>query len=231
MKIHILQHVPFETPGVIEAWIKNNKHEASVTQFYNGDKLPPVPSFDWLIVMGGPMGVNDEDRIPWLKEEKSFIKSVINDDKVVIGICLGAQLIASVLGARVFANEEKEIGWFPVKTTIYAAELFSFLPRTITVFHWHGDTFDLPENALLLAESDACKNQLFVWNEKVTGIQFHLEVTEESVKGMVENCRAEIKPAKYVQTEDDILSGGEFLSNCNSLMMTFLDNLADKYPG
>jgi GMP synthase (glutamine-hydrolysing) len=233
MKAHILQHVHFETAGIIETWLKNNRHEFSVTRFYLDEELPESASFDWLIIMGGPMGVYDEDKIEWLKKEKAFIREAISNNKVVIGICLGAQLIASALNAVVFPNKEKEIGWLPVKTTVNKAknDLFSSFPEEMTVFHWHGDTFNLPEGAVLIAESDACKNQLFVLNDRVIGIQFHLEVTENSVKGMVENCRNELIPAKYIQSDEQILSAAQFYAGCNQLMFDFLNNLYSRFPG
>jgi len=233
MRAHILQHVSFETAGIIEAWLKKNNHEYFITGFFRGDKLPPQNSFDWLIVMGGPMGVYDEDKISWLKEEKAFISEAIKNNKVVLGICLGAQLIAAALNADVFPNNEKEIGWMPVKSVVKTKDnyLFSLFPEEITVFHWHGDTFNLPESAMLIAESVACKNQLFVLKDRVIGIQFHLEVTEESVKGMVENCRNELVPGNYIQSEDKILSSKQYFAGCNNLMTSLLDKMAEKFPG
>jgi len=233
MRAHILQHVPFETAGIIETWLIKNNHEYSVTGFFRGDKLPPQNSFDCLIVMGGPMGVYDEDKISWLKEEKAFISEAINTNKFVLGICLGAQLIAAALNADVFPNNEKEIGWMPVKSVVNTKDnyLFPLFPEEITVFHWHGDTFNLPENAVLIAESDACKNQLFVLKDRVIGIQFHLEVTEESVKGMVENCRDELVQGDFIQSEGQILSSKQFFTGCNNLMISLLDKMAEKFPG
>lgn len=231
MRIHILQHVSFESPGIIDNWIKTKNYPVSYTRFYQGEPLPDISSFDWLIIMGGPMSANDEDKISWLKDEKVFIKKAIDNNKVVIGICLGAQLIANVLGSEIYPNELKEIGWFPIKTTIYATDhdLFSSLPRAIHVFHWHGETFYLPPDALLLAESDACKNQLFVWNERVIGLQFHFEVTQSLLVGMVENGKNELKKAKYVQLSEEILSGKEFIQPCNTMMTNFLEKLEDKF--
>ncbi|MFO7445184.1 MAG: type 1 glutamine amidotransferase [Ignavibacteriaceae bacterium] len=231
IKIHSLLHVPYETPGSIEKWVKNKKHDLTATEFYNNGLLPSLSTFDWLLVMGGPMSVHDEDKHPWLKEEKQFIRSAIENDKVVIGICLGAQLIAAVLGADVYPNEHKEIGWFPIHTTIHATDhdLFSSLPRAVNVFHWHGDTFDLPEGALLLAESNACKNQLFVLNEKIIGMQFHLEVNEELIKGMVQHGKGELKKNTYVQVEDEIIGRTEFIHQNNTLLESILDNLESKF--
>ena len=153
------------------------------------------------------MGVNDGDRFPWLVQEKRFIAEFIKTGKPVLGICLGAQLIASAMGARVYPNSLKEIGWFPVKKIASPDDVMNF-PERIEVFHWHGDTFDLPQGAVRLAESKACKNQAFQMGKHVIGLQFHLETTPESLQGLVANCREELIPSPFVQTEEQIQSAG-----------------------
>jgi len=230
VRIHVLQHVPFETPGIIQTWIRNKNHKLTTTKFFVDDSLPELSSFDWLIVMGGPMSSYDEEKYLWLKKEKEYIKAAIKNDKVVIGICLGAQLTANALGADVYPNKYKEIGWFPIRTGAQSSghSLFSSLPKELNVFHWHGDTFDLPGGATLLAESEACKNQLFIWNEKVFGIQFHLEITEELIKGLIENGKAELQENTYVQYEEEILGNAELIQKSNSLMESFLNKLEKK---
>jgi GMP synthase (glutamine-hydrolysing) len=231
IKIHTLQHVEYETPGSIEAWAKNNEFEMSFTRFYVSAELPELNSFDWLLIMGGPMSVHDEDKFPWLKREKEFIKSAIENDKVVIGICLGSQLIAQQLGAEVYPNEYKEIGWYRIQTTIHASDddLFSPLPRAFQAFHWHGDTFTLPDDALHLAETDACKNQLFIWKEKVIGIQFHPEITQPLLKNMIDNGKSELKNEKYIQPADYILEQTELIAQSNDLMESILNNMKNKF--
>lgn len=172
--------------------------------------------------MGGPMGVHDEKKHPWLKAEKQFIENAIKSDKVVIGICLGAQLIADVLGAKVFPSQYKEIGWFPVHLTNEGKKVLGDFPEDFTAFHWHGDTFDLPSGAKHLAGSVACKNQAFLY-DKVLGLQFHLESTEASVKALIDNCRQEIVPASHIQNEESILNHMDNVPS-NSLLMTKLLN-------
>ena len=115
MRAHYLQHVPFEALGSIESWLQNAGYEISCTQFFNSVELPEIADIHFLIVMGGPMSVNDEQKHPWLTTEKRFIKNTIEAGKPVLGICLGAQLIANSMGGEVFQNAEKEIGWFPVE--------------------------------------------------------------------------------------------------------------------
>lgn len=206
MRVHYLQHVPFEGLGSIETWLQSVRAEVSVTRFFEDPVLPGVDDLDLLIVMGGPMSVNDEDVYPWLGAEKEFIHSAIEQDKAVIGICLGAQLIASAMGASVRPNPEKEIGWLPVagEATGNPEEIFSF-PLELPVFHWHGETFDLPEGALRLARSDACENQAFQLGRRVIGMQFHLETTPDAARDIVHHCRDELQPARYVQSGAEIL--------------------------
>ena len=179
MRIHFLQHHPLESPGCISEWALSSHCTIAGTRVYQTDLLPRVSEFDWLIMMGGPMGAHEDTEYPWLAKEKQLIERAIEKGKTVLGICLGAQLIADVLGARVYPNKEKEIGWFPIELTDggRSSPVTWFLPRRLTVLHWHGDTFDLPEGAVHLAWSEACSNQAFTYNERVIGMQFHMEMT------------------------------------------------------
>lgn len=207
MRAHYLQHVPFESLGFMQPWLEAAGCEISCTRLYESTDFPALDAFDLLIIMGGPMSVNDEVTLPWLAPEKAFVKSAIQAGKRVFGVCLGAQMIASAMGARVYRNRVKEIGWLPVKSTnAVGDDLFRF-PRSIDVFHWHGETFDLPSGAIRLASSEACPNQAFQLGRSVIGLQFHLETTPECARLLVENCRADLRPiTRYVQSEVDILS-------------------------
>jgi len=198
MRAHYLQHVPFEGLGSIEPWLKNTGYEISGTRFFDSPLLPKVEDIDFLIIMGGPMSANDEQRHPWLKVEKEFIKKVIQAGRPTLGVCLGAQLIACSLGGEVFPAPEKEIGWFPVRAagSRKNKNVFCF-PEEIEVLHWHGETFTLPENAIRLAESSVCGNQAFQIGTRTIGLQFHLEVTPFSTRAMVENCRDELTEGDY----------------------------------
>ena len=158
MRAHYLQHVPFEGLGIIKPWLKAEGYELTNTRFYESAVFPDLNEVDLFIVMGGPMSVNDEVEFPWLVEEKQFIRRCIEEEKSVLGICLGAQLIASSLGARVYPNHVKEIGWFTVEGVLSPnREAFCF-PLSQEVFHWHGETFDLPTGAFRLARSEGCEN-------------------------------------------------------------------------
>ena len=203
MRVHVLQHVPYEGIGSIASWLESQKATIRYTRFFEADPLPSPGSVDTVIAMGGPMSVNDEDKLPWLISEKQFIRDAILQGIPVLGICLGAQLIAGAMGAKVYRNPVKEIGWCPVRAIPAATEKFR-LPTDCTVFHWHGETFDLPPGAVLLASSDGCKNQAFQINRNVIGLQFHLEATPESVSALVENCRDELVFGDYVQSEAEL---------------------------
>ncbi|WP_234571072.1 type 1 glutamine amidotransferase [Rhodohalobacter sp. 614A] len=206
MRAHYLQHVSFEGLGTIEAWLLDQGFEITGTRFFESTILPDPNDIDVLIIMGGPMSVNEEEKYPWLVEEKKFIREMIDTGKPILGICLGAQLIASALGSKVYPNSEKEIGWFPVTSVLPETSSCFTFPYSLSVFHWHGETFDLPKEATLLAGSNACKNQAFQIGPSVIGLQFHLEMTPDVVQALVANCRDELVPSTFVQSEQEILS-------------------------
>ncbi len=227
MKIHYLQHVPFEDVAYIGNWAKENGIHLGRIRLYENDPYPPLSDVETLIIMGGPMGTGDDQIYPWLKTEKAYIREAIHSNKVVIGICIGAQLIAVALGAKVYQNSVKEIGWFPVHKTPQAhnTSFGKILPESFMAFHWHGDTFDLPSGAVHLARSEACENQAFVYCDRVIGLQYHLETTKESAEALIKNCSHEIVEAKYIQTEKEILSDQSRFDKINSEMKRLLDHL------
>ncbi|CAH9014919.1 type 1 glutamine amidotransferase [Candidatus Nitrosacidococcus sp. I8] len=229
MNIHYFQHVSFETLGSIEPWAHSHHHYLSGTRFYQGQSLPNLEEIDWLVVMGGPMNIYEEQIYPWLTQEKEFIEQVIKADKGVIGVCLGAQLIADVLGASVIKNPDKEIGWFPVEFTQGAknSSWLNFLPQGLEVFHWHGDTFTLPKGAIHIAQSEGCIQQGFVYNKKVLALQFHLEIQTKNAQKLIEHCGDELGLGKYIQTQDQILNNEEGFKKAKEAMITLLDKLPD----
>ncbi len=219
MKIHWLQHVPFEGLGCIEPWLVENGHVAACTRFWAGDRLPDAGSAGGLIVMGGPMGVYDEAAYPWLVEEKALIKKIIAQNKPVLGICLGAQLISEVLGASVRKNDQREIGFFPVAGD---GHLF---PAEFSAFHWHGDTFGIPDGTVHLASSAACANQAFIYKDNVLALQFHLETTEESLLSLYEHCENEITGGPFIQTLEKMTPFFPMLGEANKQMFGLLKRL------
>ncbi len=232
MRIHYLQHVSFEDPANIVGWAREKGHSLTGTHLYNYEAVPDISQFDWLIVMGGTMNIYEEKKYPWLKYEKQFIREAIDSRKVVLGICLGAQLIADVLGGKVTKNQEREIGWLPVtfNSEAFRSPLFESFPETCCVFQWHGDTFStLGEGAACIASSEACKHQAFIYKERVIGFQFHMESTETSIFSLLNNCADELTGGDYVQTEKQIQSGMGLLKTANSLMDDFLNRLEAYY--
>lgn len=228
MNIHYLQHVPFEGLGSIEDWVRRGGHTLGATRFYLGEPLPPVQKVDLLVVMGGPMNIYEEAKYQWLADEKRFIERAIAAGRRVLGICLGAQLVADVLGAKVYANADKEIGWFRVETTeaASASALFAAFPQRIDVFHWHGDTFDIPACAAHVARSVGCANQAFVYDERVVGLQFHLETTPASAQSIIAQCADEIVEGRYIQVPQAILADARRFHAINCVMQELLDRLA-----
>lgn len=226
MRAHYFQHVHFEGLGSIEPWLVSNGYELTSTRFFESDRLPNPDAIDFLVVMGGPMSVNDEDKYHWLVLEKQFVRKFIESGKPVLGICLGAQIIATAMGANVFPNTLKEIGWFPIQKVSSTDDSIFHFSFSEIVFHWHGETFDLPLGAKRLAKSEGCENQAFQLGERVMGLQFHLEMTPKSVREIVSNCRDELVPSKYVQTEEEILSASSSrFKSTNDLMSNILSFL------
>lgn len=218
MKVHVLQHVPFEGIGSMASWLSARDASITHSRFYESADLPDQAGLDLVIVMGGPMSVNDEAVFPWLVEEKQFLRDAVQRGLPIIGICLGAQLIASALGARVYPNSAREIGWFEIEATPSASDVFRFPHRT-SVFHWHGETFDLPAGATRLAKSAACANQAFQIGKRVIGLQFHLEMTPECIDSIIKNCRNELVEEAYVQTEAAIRAASNVECAKNNRLM------------
>ena len=230
MRVHWFQHVPFEGLGSMQAWFDEAGYTLSKTGWFAGDAAPGVDDYDWLIVMGGPMGVADEGQHPWLREEKSAIRAALDAGKPILGICLGAQLIAHVLGAEVAPNGHKEIGWFPVRLTQNAAlsPFFADFPEVFDAFHWHGDRFNCPRRGLRMARSEACDQQAFVFNERVLGLQFHLETTEASAAALIEHCGDELVPAPGVMQPAQMLGDAQRFEAINRLMAALLARMAEQ---
>ncbi len=232
LRLHYLQHVPFEGPGRILSWAETAGAAITATRLYRDEPLPATSAFDLLVIMGGPMSTHDTDRHPWLVPEKAFIRHAIDAGKAVLGICLGAQLVAEALGARVYPNERREIGWFAIQRTAPAAghPIGACLPPRLTVFHWHGDTFDLPAGSLALARSAACRHQGFVFGRRVVGLQFHLETTPETMQALIANGSDDLRPGPYVQTVEDMQKGVEFCTSNHDVLAAILNQLAAASP-
>ena len=225
MNLHVFQHVPFEGPARIGAWATARGHRVTTTRWFAGDRPPSHASVDALVVMGGPMGVYEEDKYAWLREEKRFIRQAILNGKRILGVCLGAQLLADVLGARVYPHTCKEIGWFPITRTPDATQskLLAAFPKDLEVFHWHGDTFDIPAEATHVLQSAACPNQAFVLEERVVGLQFHIEIEPAGVDSLVRHCGNDLRLGRCVQSAAEIrVERGQF-GRIHAVVKEFLD--------
>jgi GMP synthase-like glutamine amidotransferase len=228
MRIAIFQHVPFEGPALVGRWAEQRGHSVGVTRWDLGEAGPAVDDVDLLAIMGGPMSVGETVEHPWLLDEKRCLGEIIGAGRPIVGICLGAQLLAEALGGKVFPNAEKEIGWFPCRRESDAGStcLLDDLPETFPAFHWHGDTFTLPAGAVRLASSEATANQAFQSGDRLLGLQFHWDYTAESIESMLEHCSGELDAGPFMQTPQAIRSHVDRLSTTGKLMFAALDALA-----
>ncbi len=228
MKIHILQHVHFEGPGYIAEWAVKNGHTLSYTKFFEAFTIPLPIDIDLLIVLGGSMSVNDTKNFPWLCDEKDYIYHLAKKGCRILGICLGAQLIASAYGMDVYPNKVKEIGWFPVqKNPDLELDFFEKLATSLPAFHWHADTFEMPGRANRLFSSEACANQGFVVNNRVFALQFHWEVTRESLKELIAFCGDDLEEDTWVQPVKRLHGTDEDFTAINQRMEELLDYIAN----
>jgi GMP synthase-like glutamine amidotransferase len=222
----VFTHVPFEGPAAIRDWLTSKGITSNKLQCDDDIDWQSLILPDWLVIMGGPMSVNDTDSHPWLKSEIAFIRHAIDAGKKVLGICLGGQLIARALGANVTRNSQKEIGWFPVSATTEGSrhplgKVFSASP---SVLHWHGDTFAIPDGAVHLARSEACGNQAFAWQSNVLALQCHLEMGRKHVERLVESCASELaQGGPFIQPAGTILGADAPFEASSALLYEALD--------
>lgn len=227
MKIQVFQHVPFEGPGTIAPFLEaSGQHHIDIVHLYRGE-LPSKDDSDLLVVMGGPMGVYDESEYSWLVEEKHAIGRHLDAGGKALGICLGAQLIASVMGAEVRSMGYREIGWYQVDTEPQWQDGWSqgLFPEHFEPLHWHGDTFDIPTGATRIGSSAACENQGFVVGDQIVALQFHLEFDARSVRRLAKAVPAELDGSAHVQTESQMLADEQRFKDANSLMQKLLGRI------
>ena len=237
IQVYSLQHAPCEDPGYILQWLEENQISHHAVRLFQNTPLPDPAVVDLLIIMGGPMNIYEETIYPWLIKEKIFIRKIIDDGKPVLGICLGAQLISSVLGGGVSRSPHPEYGWHKVLKVEEVSPAISgqtgktgtdIFPDIITVFQWHQDTFQIPPGAVQIYYADKCKNQAFLHNSHVIGLQFHPEMDEPAIRGFLIQSRSELEEKGLGHLEEDIISqinlcscGHGFISD----MMKYLTNL------
>ncbi|MFZ5724125.1 MAG: type 1 glutamine amidotransferase [Pseudomonadota bacterium] len=224
MRILCLQHVPFEPPAAIADWAQRHRHRLDAVLMRDGVQLPRLTEVDLLVLMGGPMSVHDETTLPWLGDEKQYLRRAIHSGKAVLGVCLGAQLIAEALGAPVTRNRYREIGWFPLRRESgLSPQHAALLPASLNAFHWHGETFALPPGTVRLASSAACTNQVFCAGDRILGLQCHLEATPASAQALVQHCGDELVAAPYVQPAADFLAAPQRFVAANQALDRLLD--------
>lgn len=225
-EFQVFQHVPFEGPGAIADWAGERGGELKAVRWFAGERphTPPGPE-SRVVVMGGPMSVHDEGRYPWLREEKHWLQEHLERGGAVLGICLGAQLPAEILGARVYPLGCREIGWFPVRRAPEAGGTVweKVLPPEFPAFHWHGETFDIPSGAVRLAASEACRNQAFVWDHRVLALQFHLEVRPDGARLLCRHCPGDLEPGRWVQGAAEMTERPECFAAAHRLLYRLLD--------
>jgi len=228
MKILCIFHASFEKLGYIEIWANKNNHIIRKVNPYRGETLPKIDDFDFLIIMGGPQSTLQIENAPYLLDEIEFIKEAIQMDKRVLGICLGAQLVAEALGAKTEISPHHEVGMYLVELLDDSRSdpVFRHFPSKFEAMHWHHDMPGLPEEAALLARSEGCPRQAFRYGDRVYGLQFHFEMTEILLTGMVENCLGDlIEKGKYVRPVKEILETD--CSEINLKLESILEYLAN----
>lgn len=222
-----IEHVPQEGVGTIFSYIQQLGGSLARHRQYQQQSLSAShDDYDVLVAMGGPMGVYDSDQYPWLEGELHFIREAIDQGKHVLGVCLGAQMIARALDTEVRKNPCTEIGWFPVhfEDAFLKTRLGQGLDQQMDVLHWHGDTFSIPPNAVPVANSGACANQGFLYEGRVLGLQFHLEMGAEEVGVMTEHFKDELVPDKFVQSGEEIRARTkECAASARQVLFSILD--------
>ena len=199
-----IRHVPQEHMGTLSAVLELARMPYRYLDVFRGERVPQnLTGLRGLIVMGGPMGVYEADRYPFLRSEQDLIRKAADSGVPVLGICLGAQLVAAALGARVYPGPRKEIGWYAVERVETIDPVMRTLPLSFMAFHWHGDTFDLPEGAVRLFRSSLYENQAFRWGRNVYALQFHFEVNAAMIDEWLNDpgCRAELAGVPELQAE------------------------------
>lgn len=200
----VFQHDPLEDLGIFAQVLEKHKVSFRHVRFYEGD----MPAEHWegvgaLVILGGPMSIREEDRYPFLRLEKTIIRTAIKEGMPTLGICLGAQLIAAATGAEVYQGNIQEIGWFPVSVTPEGQmdPLLGYLPNKASVFQWHGDGFELPKGAQRLTSSFFYHNQAFRIGRNIYGVQFHLEVTAAMIERWIDHYWKELAQVPYISPD------------------------------
>lgn len=195
MNILCIQHVPFEGPAALAEWSAARGHilQSVLAPTSFAEDAEPPSDFDAVFVMGGPLSANDAFGLPWMAEEMEFLRKQIDKGIRILGVCLGAQILTVVLGGAVTANGAKEIGWYPVTAVTDHPLLPIAAGATVSVFHWHGETFSIPDDATHLLRSELCRHQAYIWNDQVLALQCHPEMTTEGIAALTAQSHDELQ--------------------------------------
>ncbi|OGT60428.1 MAG: GMP synthase [Gammaproteobacteria bacterium RIFCSPHIGHO2_12_FULL_43_28] len=226
MKILLVTHATFEQPGSIKTWAEHNGHLIEEVKPYAGETLPEIIPFDMVVMMGGPQSPLTIENTPYLNDEIEMLKIALKKNKKIIGVCLGAQLIAEALGAKTERSPNREIGSYSL-TLLEDAKcdpVFSQYDSTIDVMHWHSDMPGIPKGAKLIAKSEGCPRQIFRYGDRVYGFQCHFELTKKLVDGMIRHCKHDLKNGDFVMTEKELANVD--YDEINSKMDAVLDYLS-----
>lgn len=225
MNILCITHADFETPGVIEDWAKLRGYGFTICRPYQGENCLNTSSFDFLILMGGPQSPLELEKDPYLKDEIALITRAIGEDKIVLGFCLGAQLIGEALGGKTTRSPEKEVGVYPLSLTDESLRdsVLEGFPKSFPAIHWHNDMPGETKESVILAHSQGCPRQILRYAPKVYGFQCHLEITKEGIQEMIRACPGDLKPSRFTQTPDELLE--QNYGAVNQLMIKILDRL------
>lgn len=231
MNILIFKHIADEPAGHAEQWAAERGHSFTYHYWDNDHVLTSFPDFDLLIIMGGLMGAYEEDAYPWLIHEKALIREAIAGNRKVFGICLGAQLIASAMGAKVYKHTNAEIGFHLVKTSDDKSEWFSQSDKEFRVFQWHGDTFDLPRGARRIATSENVKNQAFTLGDNVVALQFHPEMNQHIIEGLLDKAYTGEPPSSWKQSPRAIRQFLHCVAPGRQMLFDLLDKITRNKDG
>ncbi len=229
-EILIFKHVPFEGPGTFREELDKRGLKFREVNLYQGEAPKNLDGCGGLIIMGGPMNVYEEAEYPFLKDEDRLIKEALAKKIPIIGVCLGAQLMAKAAGAKVTKGKKKEIGWYPLHITDEAKSdpVFKVLPKEVEVFQWHGDTFDIPKGAVRLASSDLFPNQAFRMGNNAYAFQFHIEVTNKIIKEWIEINQTELEGVRdYIDSKKVLAESREKAAELKKLADNIYKGLFD----
>ena len=232
MRIRMIEHDTYAGGTNIDLWAEEQGHTVDRTFLCKNEIPPSVNEYDWLVLTGGFQHAWEEDKYDWLKPEKEYILEALQKEKVVVGLCFGAQLISEVLGGRVYTNQWPEIGWHTVALTTdgLASPLMESVPASFTTFHWHKDHFTLPPDCVCLAQNECTPHQAFISKKyKAVGFQFHSEYTKDLVEIYARDFGHEWQTSKHAQNRDQVLTQIADIPDTYWLAATLLDNIREIY--